>query len=302
MRDVGPEISDEIVSYDPVTLERRPVVKQTVIEGFMRRNNRRAARIVGAIPDRDGVLDPEAVDRMLVLVHCELQRISEEFQHGRRVAELLRPMIASLAGVPRPIRIVDIGCGTGYVLRWLAMHGGLGDDVELLGADYNRALVDEAARLASIEKLRVRFLVANAFRLEQPASIFMSTGVVHHFRGDDLVAFFASHDQPTTHAFVHFDFQPSPIAPLGSWIFHAARMRIPLAKHDGVLSAVRAHRAEALIDAAQRGAPGFVCRTFGTHFGPFPLPRAMHAVLGIRPEVHDAFVKALGARAGRLGT
>ena len=89
--DYSPEISDAIVSFDPETLQRRPVVKSQVLEQFSQLGNRKAARIVERIPDRDGVLDADAVDRLLVTSHCEMQRMSEEFQHGKRVGELLKP-------------------------------------------------------------------------------------------------------------------------------------------------------------------------------------------------------------------
>jgi SAM-dependent methyltransferase len=299
MNDV--EISDEILSFDPDTLQRLPVRKSAVLEKF--RSNRRAARIVRAMADRDDVLDPDAVDRRLIRVHCEMQRISEEFQHGQRVAELLRPVLQALraTGVVRPIRIVDVGCGTGFVLRWLAAHGDLGGDVDLIGADYHPALIGEAMRLAKLEDLRVTFRVANAFRLDPPGSMYLSTGVIHHFRGEALPAFFRSHDREETKAFVHFDFLPSPMAPFGSWLFHAVRMRDPLAKHDGVVSAIRAYSGAELVRASGDGAPGFLRAMYSTRLGIFPIPRAFHSLVGLRPGYREAFVRALGPRRSRLG-
>lgn len=299
MNDV--EISDEILSFDPDTLQRLPVRKSAVLEKF--RSNRRATRIVRAMADRDDILDPDAVDRRLIRVHCEMQRISEEFQHGQRVAELLRPVLEALraTGVVRPIRIVDVGCGTGFVLRWLAAHGDLGNDVELVGADYHPALIGEAMRLARLEDLRVTFRVANAFRLDPPASMYLSTGVIHHFRGEALPAFFRSHDREETKAFVHFDFLPSFMAPFGSWLFHAVRMRDPLAKHDGVVSAIRAYSGDELLGAANDGAPGFLRAMYSTKLGFLPIPRAFHSLIGLRPEYRETFVRALGSRASRLG-
>ena len=87
-------------------------------------------------------------------------------------------------GVPEPYRVVDIGCGTGYVIRWLTAKGKFDVDVKLLGVDFNAGLVREANRLSRIENLDCQFEVANAFTLDQPATVFVSTGVIHHFRGD----------------------------------------------------------------------------------------------------------------------
>jgi SAM-dependent methyltransferase len=299
----GPEVSDAIISFDPETLERKPVVKSRVLREFAALGNRAAARIVRRIPERDGALDPEAVDRLLVTAHCEMQRISEEFQHGQRVANLLRPLLSALRGgnVGRPIRIVDIGCGTGFVVRWLAANESLGEDVELVGADFNVALVGEARRLAECEKLRCSFVVANAFRLDHPAAVYISTGILHHFRGRALAELLGQHERPETCAFIHFDFHPSPLAPVGSWLFHAVRMREPLAKHDGVLSAVRAHKSLDLLGAARAAAPGFVSAIYGTRLWGLPIPRVFHALVGVRPEYREGFLGHMGGSVAALG-
>src|SRR6185436_464818 len=105
------------------------------------------------------------------------------------------------------------------------------------------------------------------FALSEPATVFLTTGVIHHFRGPALVDFFRQHEQPHAAAFLHFDFQPSLLAPLGSWLFHAVRMREPLARHDGVLSAVRAHTAATLVGAAREGAPGYATGMYATRLG-----------------------------------
>ena len=299
----GPEISDAIVSFDPETLKREAVIKSEVLREFSDVGNRKAVRIVEHLPERDGVLDPDAVDRLLVTTHCEMQRISEEFQHGKRVAELLKPLLRALRdrGVERPIRIVDIGCGTGFVVRWLAANETLGDDVELIGADFNVALVGEAQRLAAIEKLSCTFVVANAFRLDHAATIYLSTGILHHFRGQGLIELFKQHNRPETCAFVHFDFHPSPMAPLGSWLFHAVRMREPLARHDGVLSAVRAHKSRDLLAAAKAAAPDFISTIYGTQLWGLPIPRVFHALVGIRADYREAFLGYMGSRVASLG-
>lgn len=299
----GPEVSDVIVAFDAETLRRVPVVKSEVVREFAALGNRQAARIVERIPERDGALDPEAVDRLLVTAHCEMQRLSEEFQHGRRVAELLRPLLRALreGGLRGPLRIVDIGCGTGFVVRWLAAHEPLGDEVELIGADFNAALVGEARRLAEAERLPCSFVVANAFRLEQPAAVYLSTGILHHFRGPALNELLRQHGRPETCAFVHFDFHASPLAPLGSWLFHAVRMREPLARHDGVLSAVRAHGSRDLLAASREAAPGFVSAIYGTRLWGLPVPRVFHALVGIRPPFRESFLRHMGRRVASLG-
>jgi 2-polyprenyl-3-methyl-5-hydroxy-6-metoxy-1,4-benzoquinol methylase len=299
----GPEISDAIVSFDPVTLQRKPVKKSDVLAQFRKLRNHEAVRIVEQMPEQDGVLDPAAVDKILITSHCEMQRMSEEFQHGKRVAELLKPILNALreGGVKNPIRIVDIGCGTGFVIRWLAASGSLGDDVQLMGVDFNVALLNEAQRLATIENLRCKFEVANAFRLDEPATVFISTGILHHFRDEGLSYLLQQHCRAETCAFIHFDFHSSPMAPLGSWLFHAVRMREPLAKHDGVLSAVRAHKSRYLLEVTRSAAPEFVSAIYGTRLWRMPIPRVFHSLVGVRPKYHEAFLRNMGTRVASLG-
>jgi SAM-dependent methyltransferase len=300
----SPEISDRIVAFDSDTLKRRPVAKADLVREFQELNNPRAVRIVQRLTaGANGLLDEPAMDRLLVTVHCEMQRMSEEFQHGRRMAQILNPLLDAIReeAPARRLRIVDIGCGTGFVVRWLAAHRAVPADVELIGADYNPALVAEAQRLAQAEQLSCQFKVANAFQLDEGASIYISTGILHHFRGRELIDLFAQHSRPETRAFLHFDFHQSWMAPFGSWLFHAARMREPLAKHDGVLSAIRAYTSEELLAAAREGAPEFVSAVYGTRLWQLPIPRAFHSVVGVVPAYHDAFIANMGGKVAALG-
>jgi len=91
------------------------------------------------------------------------------------------------------------------------------------------------------------------------------------------------------------------MAPLGSWLFHAVRMREPLAKHDGVLSAARAHKSRYLLEATRSAAPEFVSAIYGTRLWRMPIPRVFHSLVGIRPEFREAFIRNMGNRIALLG-
>jgi SAM-dependent methyltransferase len=250
------EICDLIVRFDSSTLVALPVSKRDVVAALVAAGDPGAARIVQRLPERAGHLDQDFVKHLLVEVHCEIQRLSEEFQHGQRMRAILAPLLASMRGpVPRPLRVVDIGCGSGYVLRWLAKFGSLGADVELVGVDFNGDLVEEAASLAAEEALDVRFEHGDALRRKDGADVYISTGVLHHFEPERLAEFFER--QRDAQAAVHFDFRPSRLAWLGAWVFHQLRMRQPVSRHDGVVSALRAHATDTLIGAARKGLPGF---------------------------------------------
>lgn len=295
------EISDLIVDYDPDSLRRRPVRRSRVVERLRANGQRWAARIAAGLPVDGEVLDEEAVDRLLFRAHAEIQRLSEEFCQGRRVWTLLGPLVTVLRsrGVS-PIRVVDVGCGLGYVIRWLARHR-QAPDIEWMGVDLNAALVRSAARLADQEGLECEFRHANAFELDEPADVFVSSGVVHHFRGRDLDRFFADQRRLRPHGWMHFDIQPSWASPIGAFLFHRARCQEAICRHDGYCSALRAHEGDELREAATGDDDSFRVRLFDNDGGWLPIFRVMQAVVGIRRDVDEAWNNELGDVAGRLG-
>jgi SAM-dependent methyltransferase len=294
------EISDLVVAWDPGTGDRIPVRRADAAARLRDAGDERAARLVERLPARGGFLDPDAVDRLLVRVHTELQRLNEELHMADRFAEVLLPVLTAVrAAGGSGLRIVDIGCGLGYVVRSLAASGVLGDDVELVGVDFNRALVAEATRLAESERLPCRFLSADAFALREDATVYLSNGVLHHFPAADLGEFFRAQNRPGTRAFVHYDIAATPLAPIGAWVYHRARMREPLGRHDGVASARRAHGDRVLLSAAAE-ADGMDVFVFSPAWHATPFCAAMRPVIGIRTELTDDFRRALGRDAREL--
>lgn len=299
-----PEITDLIVRHDPRTLQREPVRKQEVVEIFQKFGNRQAVRAIQELPEWDGMLVDAGVDRMMLAVHWEMQRLAEEFYHGHRVWEIVGATVRALRmnGYLQKIRIVDVGCGIGYTPRWLASRISAQEQgLEFTGVDLYSTLIREATRLAEAERLNCKFSHGDAFSPQLAGNIVISTGVVHHFRGVELEEFLRRHEREETQAFFHFDFQPSLLAPVGSWFFHQLRMRTAIARHDGVLSAARAHTAKTLVEAARKGAPGFASGMYGTRIWNTPLPRVFHTLVGLRRPLVEEFRAQLGRRAGRLG-
>lgn len=291
------EISDLVVAWDPATGARVPVRRADVVDRLRAAGDGRAARIVARMPVVGEFLDPGAVDRLLVDVHTELQRLNEELHMARRFAEILVPVLAAVRVAGTRPRVVDIGCGLGYLVRHLAASGVLGD-VELVGVDFNPALAAEATRLAAEERLPCTFVRGDAFSLAEDATVYVSCGVLHHFPVDQLAGFFRAQDRPGTQAFVHYDIAATRLAPFGAWLFHRARMREPLGRHDGVMSARRAHSDETLLTAAAhaRGMDTFLFESF-RYTNPFCA--AMRPVIGIRPAFTAGLRRTLDRRRTR---
>ncbi|GAA2136605.1 hypothetical protein GCM10009760_16280 [Kitasatospora kazusensis] len=296
------EISDLITAVDPDNGRRLPVRRAAVVEQLRANGDGRAARLVAGLPaDQDGVLDPGAVDRLLISVHTELQRLSEELRIGERLVHLLGPLLTAIraAGHAGPYRLVDIGCGLGYLVRWLAATNALGPDVELVGVDLDAALVGEADRLAHAEGLRCRFVHGNAFALPEAATVYVSTGVLHHFSEPALTEFFRAQADSPALAFCHYDIAATGLAPIGAWMFHRARMRHPLGRHDGVASARRAHSDESLLRAAA-AASGMRPLLYEPRRAANPFCTTLRPVLGVRPHLEVPLRQALGRTSRRL--
>ncbi|WP_327306847.1 class I SAM-dependent methyltransferase [Streptomyces sp. NBC_01298] len=296
------EISDLITVTDPLSGARLPVRRSDVVRRLDEAGDRRAARIVAGLPvGPDDVLDPLAVDRLMIAVHTELQRLSEELRTGERLVHLLDPLfetIREIAGRNGRFRLVDIGSGLGYLIRWLASTGALGSNVELIGVDLDATLVAEADRLARAEGLDCRFVHGNAFDLPEIATVYVSTGVLHHFRGPALAEFFEAQADSQALAFCHFDIAATRLAPLGAWMFHRARMRHPLGRHDGVVSARRAHSDETLLSAAT--VPGIRPLLYEPRGLSNPFSTTLRPIIGIRPYLEDPLRQALGRDSRRL--
>jgi hypothetical protein len=171
----------------------------------------------------------------------------------------------------------------------LSWHRPLGD-VELVGCDFDESLITAARRQAAAEQLDCTFLVADALELGEPADVVISTGFLHHLRGADLTEFLRR--QQDAHAFAHWDIATGPLTALGAWVFHQARMREPLARHDGVVSARRAYDDAALLTAVGASAPNRVPVIVDASPRRNPLVAIMRPVLGLEPDLVQPFIDA----------
>jgi hypothetical protein len=146
------------------------------------------------------------------------------------------------------------------------------------GRRHKRTLAaSEVTRAVARARLMCRFIRGDAF---EPAvaiddgagSIVISSGLMHHRPASGLAEFFAAQARLRVAAFVHWDIAPCLWSTIGAWVFHQARMREPVSRHDGVLSARRAHPAAVLQAAAPAGAPAYDVRVLE---GPRWHPRAL---------------------------
>ncbi len=290
------ELSDLIVDFR-ADGSRHPVEVADAVAALEDAPFASSKRLAERLPQTNGVYDPAGVDGVLLRSHLELQRLAEEVQHGQRVTRLLRPFLDLIDG---PKRIVDVGCGLGYLVRYFASTGSLGDDVEVVGFDFNQGLLGAAQKLADIEDLDCNFVAGDAFELETEATLYISSGVIHHFSVPDLPDFFARQHATGAAGCFHFDVAPTWITPLGAWVFHRARMREPLARHDGVRSALRAHTDADLVRSLHEGAPDWEALLFDATGRRMAVLNVMRPVIGMKPDLVGPYRQALGNLARRL--
>src|SRR6185295_6085652 len=118
-----------------------------------------------------------------------------------------------------------------------------------------------------------------------------------HFPAGRLPEFFQA--QGSAQGFIHYDVAATRLAPFGAWVFHRARMREPLGRHDGVASARRAHSDAVLLSAAAH-AGEMATFLYETSRYTNPFCAAMRPVVGVRPELVGDFRRALGRRGRKL--
>jgi SAM-dependent methyltransferase len=146
-----------------------------------------------------------------------------------------------LEKVAGPIRIVDVGCGYGDVLRrierWAVTRGVA---VELTGIDLNPDAVAIAAE-ASGAKSAIRWAHADVFAYtpEEPPHVALSSLFTHHLAEKDVVRFLEWMERRTlTGWFIH-DLSRNR-NPYHLFRLLATRMRLhPFVQHDGPVSIQR---------------------------------------------------------------
>ena len=89
----------------------------------------------------------------------------EEFQSGKKALWLEE--IKSKVAITKDMKILDVGCGTGYFSLLLAKEG-----AKVTGIDLSEAMVAQSKAWAIKEKLTVDFLVMDAEQLQFPEDTF----------------------------------------------------------------------------------------------------------------------------------
>ena len=90
------------------------------------------------------------------------------------------PVLKNLIPENKKIKIIDIGCGGGWLVNSLAYH--LRDNIDVIGVDFNPNVIDYAKKVKSSLNVKSKFFVSDLFTFEEENKfdIIISLGVLHH--------------------------------------------------------------------------------------------------------------------------
>lgn len=149
------------------------------------------------------------------------------------------------------LRVADLGCGSGDILRVLAEWTKKQSLAwELLGIDANQVTIDYATEQSKLFN-NIHYYKQNIFSAEfkqQTFDIILLCAVCHHFNDQELVTILTQLQQQARHAIIISDFHRH-------WLAYSATKLLShicncsyLEKHDGPLSIRKAFKREELID------------------------------------------------------
>jgi 2-polyprenyl-3-methyl-5-hydroxy-6-metoxy-1,4-benzoquinol methylase len=154
----------------------------------------------------------------------------------------------------RTIRIVDLGCGNGDMLRKLHAFGKkMGYDFELIGIDANPASVDYARGLSKGMD-NVSFTTVNIFSAEfreMEYDIAIATLFMHHFSDDEITELVSGIKSKSRIGVLINDLHRSELAYSLFWII-SLFFGNHVARNDGLVSIRKAFRREDLEKYAKK--------------------------------------------------
>lgn len=148
-----------------------------------------------------------------------------------------------------PVKIADIGCGNGTMLREIANFGRKkGIDLELTGIDANPHAIEIAAELAR-DYPEIKFEAINIFSTafaEKKYDIVLCTLTLHHFNDAQIRQLMNVFIESATLGIVINDLQRSRAAYYLFQAFCAVFIRNEIARKDGLISILRGFKKEDL--------------------------------------------------------
>ncbi len=161
-----------------------------------------------------------------------------------------------IATVPKKnkIKIVDIGCGNGDMLRIIADYGIKNDyDFELLGIDANNFAINYAREL-SIQYSNISYSCENIFNEvfnEFKYDILLCTLTLHHFKYNEIIELMTVFNKNSKIGIIINDLHRSAISYRLFQILGIVFKLSSMSREDGLTSILRGFKKEELVNYSQ---------------------------------------------------
>lgn len=144
----------------------------------------------------------------------------------------------------QPVRILDVGCGNGSMLKHIARMGrSKGIKMELIGIDINEKSLSIARRNA-VEYPEISFnnidVTSEELKEIGKVDLVICTLTLHHFRDEEIVLLLRIFSEVSTMGVVINDLHRSRWAYFLFLIFSSLFLKHPISKKDGLTSIQRA--------------------------------------------------------------
>ncbi len=151
------------------------------------------------------------------------------------------------------IRIADVGCGSGAILREIAKWGRVKNKkLELIGIDANTHAIEIAQRRSAYFP-EIKFSNLNIFSEEYQQKSFdivLCTLTLHHFKNDQILRLLNTFKDQARLGIVVNDLQRSKLAYFLFQIFCKVFINNEIARKDGLISILRGFRRKDLMNLA----------------------------------------------------
>ncbi len=138
-----------------------------------------------------------------------------------------------------PLKIADMGCGDGYLLRQLARKSAAhGFAVDWIGCDFSRTACDLAAQKARDAGGNIRFQKVDILTgdLPEKVDVIINSLFLHHFEAGDAELILKKFRDATTQAFIVEDLRRTVVGYYLAWTCGRLLTRSPIVHYDGVVS------------------------------------------------------------------
>ena len=162
----------------------------------------------------------------------------------------VKTLLKGCSDVTGTIRILDVGCGNGDMLRTIADDARKsGFSCELIGMDANAFTISHAQQL-SLNYPEIKYVCADIFQslsVSQPYDIILCTLTLHHFKDEDILTLLQGFSKHSRLGFVINDLHRSAIA---YYLFKALCFVFRLnnmSREDGLISILRGFKKKDLL-------------------------------------------------------